>query len=98
MSNSTEFFALPYENASQGGSPATPTSGTSTRSLPQQDRAKVDFPPSHDEAGARALAALDADSEANYHPRTVKFNLVMLGLYLAVFVVALVSSVVLCSD
>ncbi|KAK5064457.1 hypothetical protein LTR84_000290 [Exophiala bonariae] len=80
---------MAYENASQGNSPATPTSETSTGSLPRQDRAKVDFPPLHDEAGTRAFAALDADSEANYQPKTVKFNLVMLGLYLAVFLVAL---------
>ncbi|KEF62586.1 uncharacterized protein A1O9_00559 [Exophiala aquamarina CBS 119918] len=89
MSNTDRFYAMSYEDASLGDSPASPVSGASTRSLPRQDRAKVDVAPSHDPAAASALAAFDVESEDNYRPRTLKFHVVMLGLYLAIFLVAL---------
>ena len=37
------------------------------------------------------VEAVEADSEANYKPKTFKFWMVMLGMYLSVFIVALVS-------
>ena len=43
----------------------------------------------------KTLEDAEADSEANYQPKTVKFWMVMLGLYFALFVVALVSFYVL---
>lgn len=91
--NPNHFYAMSYEDASPGDTPASPASEASTRSLPRQDRAKVDLTPSHDPAASSALAALDVESEANYQPRTLKFQMVMLGLYLAVFLVALVSRI-----
>jgi len=82
---------MAYEDASPGDSPASLASKASTRSLPRQDRAKVDLAPAHDPAGASVLATFDVESAANYQPKTLKFQMVMLGLYLAVFLVALVS-------
>lgn len=81
---------MSYERAQRQDADA-PSPVLSEASLPRQDRAKVDPPPCNNPAAAKALQDADEDSEENYQPRTIKFWMVMLGLYCALFVVALVS-------
>ncbi len=79
---------MSYDEAQRKDAPSPVLSDAS---LPRQDRAKIDPPPGRDRTDMKALEEAEADSEANYQPNTVKFWMVMLGLYFALFVVALVS-------
>lgn len=86
-----QFASMSYERAQREDADA-PSPVLSTASLPRQGRAKVDPPPPpSDPEAAKALQHVEEDSEENYKPKTIKFWMVMLGLYCALFVVALVS-------
>ncbi|KAJ9620668.1 hypothetical protein H2204_012223 [Knufia peltigerae] len=84
-----QFASMSYERAQREDADA-PSPVLSTASLPRQGRAKVDPPPPpSDPEAAKALQHVEEDSEENYKPKTIKFWMVMLGLYCALFVVAL---------
>jgi hypothetical protein len=80
------FVAMPYAAHRTD----TPSPVLSNASLPRQDRARVEQPHARDKTDVDVLQAAENDCEANYKPRTLKFWMVMIGLYCALFLVALV--------
>jgi hypothetical protein len=68
-----------------------PSPVLSNASLPRQDRAIVELTQNRDKTAVDALQAAEDDCESNYKPKTLKFWMVMVGLYCALFLVALVS-------